>query len=93
MKFELETHIGVIIVDPKIEINEGTRDYYKTEEFQPSITFIFGDSRVFHQMPKQPYVNGTWSDKTVEDAVEAYLKDIAIKDSLLKNLNPLNWFK
>ena len=75
--FEVETHKGLKMVDPNYEINQGTKDFPIDEKFIPSITFIFDNSRIFHQLPPQPYVNGGWEDKDVEDAVARYLKNIS----------------
>jgi hypothetical protein len=76
-QYLVDSHPGVVMIDPKIEINEGTKDFFKSEEFQPSITFVFGESRVYHELPRQPYVDGTWDDDVVESSILSYLNDIA----------------
>ena len=78
MKFELETHLGVTLIDPKIEVVK-TLDDPINETFQPHLLFTDGERiRIYHVMPEQPYVNGTWSDNTVSKSVETYLKIIAL---------------
>ena len=77
MKYTVNTHEGVVIDNPQIEVI-GTFDDPIKETFTPSIIFVFGESRIFHELPPQPYVNGTWDDSNVELAIENYLKTIEI---------------
>ena len=78
MKFELETHPGVIMIDPTITIVRTIDDPIK-QTFEPHLLFTDGDRiKIYHVMPEQPYVNGTWLDNTVSKSVETYLKIIAL---------------
>ena len=75
--YTVNTHPGLQMINPNYEINQGTKDFFKDKTFQPSITFVIGNSRIFHQLPPQPYVNDSWDDAIVESAIENYLKSIA----------------
>jgi len=77
MKYTVNTHQGVVIDNPTIEI-VGTFDNPINETFTTSIIFVFGESRIFHEMPPQPYVNGTWNDEDVDKAIEKHLKSLEI---------------
>ena len=82
MKFELNTHPGLIINNPTIEIYYVV-DYPQHKTFAPTIIFIDGDSpkiRIGHVMSQQPYVNDTWTDEDVENAINKYLNEIQIID-------------
>lgn len=78
MKYTVDTHEGVIIENPEIELI-GTFDNPIEQTFKPSILFKFGDSKIHHELPPQPYVNGTWTDVNVELAIENHLKTLEIK--------------
>jgi hypothetical protein len=56
----------------------GTFDNPIEQTFKTSIIFVFGESRIFHEMPPQPYVNGTWNDSDVQKAIEKHLKSLEI---------------
>lgn len=68
-----------------IELNDFTYEIHSTldnpndETFTVSIVFVSGMTRIFNQLPPQPYVNGTWNDADVQKAVEVYLKTIEVK--------------
>lgn len=78
MKYTVSTHEGVIIDNPTIEV-QGTFDNPNNETFTPRIVFVFGESRIFHELPPQPYVDGTWNDSDVEKSIELHLKTLEIK--------------
>jgi len=77
MKYTVNTHEGVVIDNPTIEI-VGTFDDPINETFKPSIIFVFGENRIYHELPSQPYVNGTWNDEDVENAIENHLKTLEL---------------
>lgn len=80
MKIEVTTH-NEILTDPIIEL-ERTIDDAKKETFMPLIIIIDRDNleRRFGQyLPAQPYVNGTWTDEDVENAIANYIDQITIK--------------
>jgi hypothetical protein len=74
IKVNLGTHPDLIMIDPKWELN-GTFDNPKNETFQPSIIWLWHGSRINELLPEQPYVNGTWDDENVNNAIENYIKD------------------
>lgn len=84
MKIEItETHKGVIIENPTYEILPETVDNHIKETFSPAI--IVGSEKsnniaIYHRLPPQPYVNGTWGDEDVVNAVENHLKTLEIKE-------------
>lgn len=76
-----ETH-DVELVDPIVEIGTRTIDDASAKTFTPMVIFIDSDNpmkRYAKYLPAQPYVNDTWEDKDVEDAVNEYIKSIEIK--------------
>lgn len=79
MKLELETHPGVTIIDPTFELQK-TVDYYPSSNyFQPEVLVISENIKIYHVLPKQPYVNGTWTDKDVEDSIQRYFDSIDLE--------------
>ena len=81
MKIEITTH-NEILIDPIVEL-EKTIDNPKNKTFQPVIILIDKDNslRRFGQfLPEQPYINGTWIDEDVENAINQYLNEIQIID-------------
>lgn len=78
MKYTVSTHEGVVIDNPSIEV-QGTFDNPNDETFKPNIVFVFDESRIFHELPPQPYVDGTWNDGDVEKAIENHLKTLEIE--------------
>ena len=78
MKFELESHIGVTLVDPEIKLR-GTFDDPTNETFTPSILFVSPNINIAHTLPAQPYVDGTWTDEDVQTSIDNYLNEIQIK--------------
>lgn len=77
MRFELATHPGLILIDPDVQVVQ-TIDDDINDTFTPHLLFINGESRIYHVMPPQPYVNGTWTNATRDNAVRAYLESIAL---------------
>jgi hypothetical protein len=54
-------------------------DLPQAQTFTPLIA-LKGEALTYsiaHELPAQPYVNGTWDDVDVMAAVESYLKTIA----------------
>lgn len=78
MKFELESHKGVTLVDPEIKLI-GTFDNPEKETFRPTIIFMAENINIAYDMPEQPYVKGTWTDEDVKNAIDQHLKIIEIK--------------
>ena len=75
----LESHPGVDLINPKIE-RLGTFDDHIKKTFTPTIVFVVEPNiRIAHNMPAQPYVNGTWEDEDVENAIQEYIKSIEVK--------------
>lgn len=75
MRFELDTHKGVILVNPTIELI-GTFDNPIDETFTPTIVFVDVNIRIGHSLPAQPYINDTWTDEDVQNAIDNYLASI-----------------
>ena len=72
---ELDTHPGLIITDPQITVVE-TTDFPLEGMFQPRVLLEGDNYKISHTLPKQPYVNGTWTDNTVNNAVTNYLNSL-----------------
>lgn len=80
MKIQVKTHAGLILIDPNIEIHS-TLDDPNAETFTPSIILVDSvnpEIRIGHVLPPQPYVNGTWTDKDVEQTIAKYIDEIKI---------------
>lgn len=80
MKIEVHTH-NEILIDPIIEL-ERTIDDAKNKTFQPVIVLIDKDNpiRRFGQfLPEQPYINDSWTDEDVQNAISEYIKRIEVK--------------
>lgn len=76
MEIELDSHPGVVMIDPTIEI-VGTYDDPINETFTPRIIFHAGKNvNIGHDLPPQLYVNGTWTDADVENALTNYIRSI-----------------
>lgn len=79
MKIELESHPGVVLLDPFVELLTTTDDE-KNETFTPAIILIDSvnsNIRIGHVLPPQPYVNGTWESEDVGLAISNYIKEIS----------------
>jgi hypothetical protein len=76
MKFTLETHQALTIVDPEIVLIK-TIDYPITETFVPCVIVKWQGNDIYHELPPQPYVNGTWTDARVVTAIETHFKSIS----------------
>jgi hypothetical protein len=80
MKIEVITH-NEILEDPIVEL-EKTIDIPKNETFIPCIVLVDKDNpkrRFAQYLPEQPYINGTWTDEDVQNAIDQHLKIIEIK--------------
>lgn len=80
MKIEISTH-NEILVNPIIELDR-TVDNPKNQTFTPVIIIIDANDqrRRFGQfLPEQPYINGTWTDDDVENAISQHLKQISFE--------------
>lgn len=53
-----------------------TIDHPKNETFTPSVLFVSGKTKVVVTLPPQPYVNGSWTDTDVEQAIAKYIDEI-----------------
>jgi len=73
--FEVETHLGVTIVNPEVKVVQ-TIDKQDIEVFIPHVRIISEGIDIYHELPSQPYVNGTWEDKDVENAVVDYFSKL-----------------
>lgn len=76
MRIILESHPGLVLVDPTVEILR-TIDDDVNDTFTPQLLFIHGESRIFHEMPPQPYVDGSWTNDDRDEAVSAYVSGLA----------------
>lgn len=79
MKFTINTHPNLEIVDPVIELVE-TVDHPNDETFTPRVILSVYNSRISHTLPPQPYVDGTWTDDDVNNAITAYFNSIDINN-------------
>jgi hypothetical protein len=78
MKYTLNTHPEITVTDPTIEV-VSVLDLPQSQTFTPMIQ-LKGEAMTYsiaHELPAQPYVNGTWDDADVMASVENYLKTIA----------------
>jgi hypothetical protein len=73
--FEVETHPGVTIVNPDIELVT-TVDVSRWETFQPTVIIHAENIKIYHVLPPQPYVNGTWEDDDVNNAITTYFTNL-----------------
>lgn len=71
--YTVPTHPGVLIADPEVTV-ASTLDLPAERQFVPAILFRVGENIcIHHDLPPQPYVNGTWTDEDVAAAVSAHL--------------------
>ncbi len=80
MKIEVNTHPGLIITNPAVEIYYVT-DFPSTKTFSPTIILIDEESpkiRIGHTLPPHPYINDTWEDIDVSTYINEYLQKIQI---------------
>lgn len=73
--FEVDTHPGVTIVNPEIELVT-TVDIARDEVFQPTVIIHAENIKIYHVLPLQPYVNGTWEDEDVQAAIINYFTEL-----------------
>jgi hypothetical protein len=71
---KLETHKGMELVNPSWKLIK-TVDFSERETFQASILWMQDRHLIVEELPEQPYVNGTWDDETVKNAIENYIKE------------------
>lgn len=80
MKIEIATH-NEILIDPIIELDK-TIDNPKNKTFQPVVILIDSENtrRRFGQfLPEQPYINDTWTDEDVQNAIDNYIQSMIIE--------------
>jgi hypothetical protein len=80
MKIELFAR-NITLEDPIVELDY-TVDNPKNETFMPVIVLVDKINpaiRIGHELPPQPYVEGTWTDEDVENAIQEYIKSISVK--------------
>lgn len=82
--YEVNSHRGFRMVDPFYTINQGAKTFFDKKTFQPSILLIFGNAKIFHELPQQPYVGDFYTEADIETAVEAYLETIKVVDPTLE---------
>lgn len=73
--FEVDTHPGVTIVNPEIEVIQ-TIDKPQDKVFIPHVIIHAPNINIYHILPPQPYVNGTWEDENVISAVTIYFTNL-----------------
>lgn len=73
--FEVDTHPGVTIVNPEIEIVQ-TIDKAQDKVFIPCVIIHAPNIKIYHILPPQPYVNGTWEDEDVQAAIINYFNQL-----------------
>ena len=79
MKIQLDTHPGVILENPTIEV-DFVVDFPSESKFRPHIIFSVGENiRIAHELPKFDYVDGTWEDEDVNNAIEGYLPTLEVE--------------
>lgn len=78
MKIRLETHDNIILIDPTITVHH-TIDDPINETFTTTLRIVHANYDVLHNMPAYPYVNGTWQDSDVQNAINDYLPTITIE--------------
>jgi hypothetical protein len=68
-----------------IELQDFTYEVHSTldnpndETFTVTVVFVSGSTRIANTIPSYPYVNGTWTDEDVENAIQNYIKSISVK--------------
>jgi len=74
---KLESH-NVELSDFTYEVHS-TLDNPNDQTFTATIVFVSGNNRIAATIPSATYVNGTWTDEDVENAVQEYIKSIEVK--------------
>lgn len=80
MKLYISTHDETLI-NPIVELDK-TIDYSSRKVFVPVVILIDTENerRRFGQfLPEQPYVNDSWTDEDVQNAISEYIKSIEVK--------------
>lgn len=75
MTFTIATHQDRTFIDPTITVVE-TVDHPLAETFTPRVIISDSTGEYSHTLPAQPYVNGTWTDADVEQAVHDYFNSL-----------------
>ena len=78
MKLILDTQPGVTIVNPTFELQRTVDLYPSDNKFQPEVLVITENIKIYHVLPPQDYVNGTWNDNDVQNAIKNYFEQIKI---------------
>lgn len=74
---KIESH-NVELDDFTYEVHS-TLDNPNDETFTVTVVFVSGSTRIANALPSAPYVNGTWTDQDVENAIQEYIKSISVK--------------
>ena len=74
---KIESH-NVELDDFTYEVHS-TLDNPNDETFTVTVVFVSGKNRIASTIPSAPYVNGTWTDQDVENAIQNYIKSIEVK--------------
>lgn len=74
---KIESH-NVELDDFTYEVNS-TLDNPNDETFTVTVVFVSGSTRIANTLPSASYVNGTWTDQDVENAIQNYIKSISVK--------------
>jgi hypothetical protein len=78
MKIELPLYQGLIIDNFTYEVSR-TIDFSKDQKFMPVILITAKNINIMHECDMFDYINNTWTDKDVENAIESYLKKLQVK--------------
>ena len=73
--FEVDTHPGVTIINPEIEVIQ-TIDKPQDKVFIPCVIIHAENIKIYHILPPQPYVNGTWEDEDVQVSIINYFTEL-----------------
>jgi hypothetical protein len=81
MKLILNSHPDITLIEPVFKLVK-TIDYPESETFVPCLEFEVDNSevkfKIYHELPPQPYVNGSWTDVDVDNAIKTYFESIEI---------------
>jgi len=73
--FEVDTHPGVTIINPEIEVIQ-TIDKPQDKVFIPCVIIHAPNIKIYHILSPQPYVNGTWEDEDVQVSIINYFTEL-----------------
>lgn len=74
---KLDSH-DIELEDFTYEVHS-TLDNQNDETFTITVVFVSGKNRIANTIPPSSYVNGTWTDEDVENAIQEYIKSISVK--------------